>query len=422
MTRVPAPPVTVALDPGVAYWTLRRMLRQAAGVLGTPPLDPVLTVTRPFLVADDAGLAAVRGAITGTVPNTRWLAYDLDGFTSVAGGTVGLAVRPSHLLTETSAAIESAIGEVATPADLPDERFLIPIARDLDRRPFRIAREALGIVRRPWYRLLFGRSGPAPIMPSPLRPLDATRLLVLVDGHPVGGYDLAGERWIARPVLGDRALQASSLRLYRRARGIECIDSTPRPAGETWFLADLHLGHPGIALHAARPFPTSETVEMDRVIVENWNASVAPGDRAILLGDLCAGPDSGAFRAAAASLAGRPTLVRGNHDPDLPELVPSVALEESGHRFLALHDPADAPGDFNGWVIHGHAHASDLRRYPFFDPGARRINVSVETAGYRPVPLSEIVGLVSAGAGRILVRDMPCRQGGSAASARIALA
>ena len=55
-----------------------------------------------------------------------------------------------------------------------------------------------------------------------------------------------------------------------------------------------------------------------------------------------------------------------------------------------VHDPDDAPPAFDGWVVHGHLHDSDLRRFPFFDPASRRINVSVETAGYAPVPLSEI--------------------------------
>ena len=55
-----------------------------------------------------------------------------------------------------------------------------------------------------------------------------------------------------------------------------------------------------------------------------------------------------------------------------------------------VHDPDDAPPAFDGWVVHGHLHDSDLRRFPFFDPASRRINVSVETAGYAPVPLSQI--------------------------------
>jgi calcineurin-like phosphoesterase family protein len=145
---------------------------------------------------------------------------------------------------------------------------------------------------------------------------------------------------------------------------------------------------------------------MDRVLLSNWRLAVGPDERALYLGDLCAGPDPGPYRAAAAALTGRVTLVRGNHDPDFPGLARSVEFKVGTHQFLALHDPADAPRTFDGWVVHGHLHDSDLRRYPFFDPVARRVNVSVETAGYAPVPLSLICELIEAGRGTILLREV----------------
>ncbi len=408
MSRDPLPPITVALDPGVAAWSLRRLLQRVSGAIDTPPLDPVLAVTRPFRLEEGTGLAALRAAVETAIPDVRWLAYALDGFAAGPGGTVGLGLRPSPPLAATAAAIESALSTVAVPADLPDERFLVPAARGLDRRRLRTALRTLGLAPQPWYRRLlgsFGAAGPVPPLPPPLRPLEAIRFLVLVGGRPAAGYDLAARRWFSRPELLDRSLQGASLRTYRRARGLELAAPALRPPGETWLLADLHLGHPGIALYAARPFLASDVGEMDRVLVGNWRRTVAPEDRALLLGDLCAGPDPCAYRAAVAALAGRLTFVRGNHDPDLPGLARSVAFEADGHRFLGVHDPSDAPRDFDGWVIHGHLHDSDLRRFPFFDPEARRVNVSVETAGYSPVPLSLVCDLISAESGPVLVRE-----------------
>ena len=410
MSRGPIPAVTVALDPGTAAWSLRRLLRRTGIALGTPPLDPVLAVTRPFRLEDGAGLAAVRAAVEAGVPGARWLAYDLDGFAAGPAGSVGLGLRPSEPLAATAAAIESALAGIAVPAALPDERFLVPAARGLDRGALRQALRTLGLARPPWYRRLlapFGSGGSESPLPPPLRLFESLRLLVLVGGRPAAGYDLAARSWLSRPELGDRALLGSSLGAYRRARGFELVAPVPRPPGETWLLADLHLGHPGIAVHAARPFLASDVGEMDRVLVGNWRAAVAPDDRAFLLGDLCAGPDPGAFRSAAAGLTGRLTLVRGNHDPDLPELASSVAFEAGGHRFHAVHDPADAPPAFDGWVVHGHLHDSDLRRFPFFDPASRRINVSVETAGYAPVPLSEICDLIRTEGRPVPVRSVP---------------
>ncbi len=408
MSRAPLPPVTIALDPGVAAWSLRRLLRRVSAALDTPRLDPVLAVTRPFQLAEGTGLAAVRAAVETAIPDALWLSYDLDGFAASHGGTVGLGLRPSPPLAAAAAAIESALSTVAVAADLPDERFLVPAARGLDRRGLRTALRTLGLARPPWYQRLlasFGAAGQITPLPPPLRPLEAIRLLVLVGGRPVAGYDLAVRRWFSRHELGDRAVLGSSLRTYRRARGLELAAPALHPPGETWLLADLHLGHPGITLYTARPFPASDVGEMDRVLMGNWRRTVAPEDPAFLLGDLCAGPDPCAYRAAVAALTGRLTLVRGNHDPDLPGLARSVSFEAGGHRFLAVHDPDDAPRDFDGWVVHGHLHDSDLRRFPFFDPGTRRVNVSVETAGYSPVPLSLICALISAESGPVLVRE-----------------
>ncbi|MEN6341631.1 MAG: metallophosphoesterase [Methanospirillum sp.] len=408
MSRGPIPPVTVALDPGVAVWSLGRLLRRTSAVLDTPPLDPILAVTRPVRLNAGAGLTAVRAAIEAGISDVHWLAYGLDGFAAGPRGTVGLRLRPSAPLAAAATAIESALSTVAVPADLPDERFLVPAARGLDRQHLRTALRMLGLAHAPWYLRLLGpliAADSSVALPAPLRPLEAIRLLVLVDGRPTAGYDLVSRRWLSRPELGDRVIRKSSLRAYRRARGLELAAPAPHPTGETWFLADLHLGHPEIALHTARPFLASDVGEMDRVLIGNWRRTVAPEDRALLLGDICAGPDPGLYRAAVAALSGRLTLVRGNHDPDLPDLARSVAFEADGHRFLGVHDPADAPPAFDGWVVHGHLHDSDLRRFPFFDPVSRHVNVSVETAGYRPVPLSLISDLISSEAGPILVRE-----------------
>lgn len=407
-SRGPVPPVTVALDAGAADWTLRRQLRRIADRLGTPTLDPVLAITRAFALGKDSGLAAVREAVGVAIPDQPWLAYTVDGFAEGPRGTVGLALRPSHTLAAVAGAIESALADLAVPAPLPDERFLVPAARGLADARRRGALQSLGLSGPPWYRRILPLPGSTvpPPPPPPLRPLDSTRIVLLVGGRPAAAYDLATRRWLGRAGLGDRSARAASLRAYRRARGFELAARVSGQPGETWLLGDLHLGHPGIAVHAARPFPASDVAEMDRVLLSNWRTAVRPDDRALYLGDLCAGPDPGPYRAAAGALTGRVTFVRGNHDPDLPGLARSVEFEAGAHRFLALHDPADIPPDFDGWVVHGHLHDSDLRRYPFFDPVARRINVSAETAGYAPVPLSLLCELIATGSGRVLVREI----------------
>jgi len=69
-------------------------------------------------------------------------------------------------------------------------------------------------------------------------------------------------------------------------------------------------------------------------------------------------------------------------------------LEHGGLRFCLVHDPADAPEQFEGWVIHGHHHNNNLLNYPFINFESRRINVSAEVLGYLPVSLNHICNLI----------------------------
>jgi hypothetical protein len=76
------------------------------------------------------------------------------------------------------------------------------------------------------------------------------------------------------------------------------------------------------------------------------------------------------------------------------DTVPKAELTCDGIRFLLVHDPADAPADFDGWVIHGHHHNNDLRAFPFIDIAGKRVNVSAEVLGYAPVSLREICRII----------------------------
>lgn len=81
------------------------------------------------------------------------------------------------------------------------------------------------------------------------------------------------------------------------------------------FWGDPHLGHENILKYCRRPFATIE--EHDRVLIENYNARVMPGDEVWILGDLCwwhLDPDK--IRAYYEQLNGYKHLIIGNHDTD----------------------------------------------------------------------------------------------------------
>jgi calcineurin-like phosphoesterase family protein len=76
----------------------------------------------------------------------------------------------------------------------------------------------------------------------------------------------------------------------------------------TWYTADLHLGHTNIIKYCNRPFGSTD--DMDSVIINNWNSRVKIGDVVYHVGDFCfKTPEQYIGR-----LNGKITLIRGSHD------------------------------------------------------------------------------------------------------------
>jgi calcineurin-like phosphoesterase family protein len=188
---------------------------------------------------------------------------------------------------------------------------------------------------------------------------------------------------------------------------------------ETWYSADLHLGHSNIIKYCDRPWDNVQA--MNDSLVERWNAVVAGDDTVWVLGDVALTP-----RAIypVARLNGIKILVAGNHDAcwtghrrterarrTIPTYLEAgfAAVHESGivtnhvigskpvvlahlpyagdhtetDRY-AEHRPAD-----NGLpLICGHAHTA-------WKTSGRQINVGVDVWDYRPVAESTLADLIS---------------------------
>ncbi|WP_375273524.1 metallophosphoesterase family protein [Methylorubrum thiocyanatum] len=156
-----------------------------------------------------------------------------------------------------------------------------------------------------------------------------------------------------------------------------------------FFTADTHFGHTGI-LHAARR-PFSSIAEHDALLVEAWNATVAPGDTVYHLGDFALGPAEAAEREFR-KLHGRKCLVVGNHDRKARRLpwaeqhdgIREISVE--GRHLVLCHFPLRAwSRSFRGSLhLYGHTHGTL--------PGTTQsCDVGVDVWGYRPVSLSDIV-------------------------------
>jgi calcineurin-like phosphoesterase family protein len=87
-------------------------------------------------------------------------------------------------------------------------------------------------------------------------------------------------------------------------------------------------------------------------------------------------------------------LIQGNHDKDTESPVHFEILTHLDLHFLPIHDPNDAPPNFDGWIIHGHHHNNNLEEYPFINFEKRRINVSAEVIKYQPMSLSELYNII----------------------------
>ena len=142
--------------------------------------------------------------------------------------------------------------------------------------------------------------------------------------------------------------------------------------------------------------------EMDQVLIKNWNYTVKPNDYVFFVGDLCMDRDPKIPDQVLEHLNGRITFIQGNHDANISKKISHFVHHYHGVDLMFLHHPKEVPDDFKGWVIHGHTHNNNLRKYPFFDPHNKRVNVGAELIKYQPIRLKQIYDLIMGNSGKIL--------------------
>lgn len=190
---------------------------------------------------------------------------------------------------------------------------------------------------------------------------------------------------------------------------------------QTWYTADLHLGHHRIIELTGRPWPDAAT--MNAALVARWNDLVAPDDVVYILGDAFMGQLADTLRLVD-QLAGEIHLVPGNHDWPSPAYPARDARKRAervgwyrdagivieppiirGHELPGgrpvdlAHFPYDPdpwhedryaahkPADEGRWLLHGHIHNVWARR-------GRQVNVGVDVRGYAPVSASSLAALL----------------------------
>lgn len=399
-------------------WRIRKKTTEIArdfGIGNFLELHPHVTLFGPLVLSGDAGSQQMLDAIGSVASAFDPVPFLLDGWEKrdgMHGSVIAFPVRASEPLRRLTGEIARVlspltISQNAWDQDPEKKWFHVTIANGLDADHASAVYSGLtgtGSEVRTRDEPHKGRPGllqrflsPAvpvrTVRPVPPVLLDETgiRITVMRGNSILAEYDLIEKRWIYGDHGHSTARWQKTLTRFRHYRGFEHRDPvTPRP-DDIFLTADLHLGHANIIRYCSRPFLWSDVREMDHVLIKNWNYSLGPGTRIYCLGDLRYGTEALPAAQYQKRLRGDIVFIRGNHDDPESGSRPSATLVYDGVRFFLVHDPADAPPSFDGWVIHGHHHNNDLRNYPFMNFEKRRINVSVEVTGYMPVSLHEIL-------------------------------
>ena len=156
-----------------------------------------------------------------------------------------------------------------------------------------------------------------------------------------------------------------------------------------FFTADTHFGDHRTINIQKRPF--ASVAEMDAVLMERWNATVAPDDEVWHLGDVAR--RAGDVPALLEQLNGIKHLLRGNNDPDATVAATGWATVQDyaeimleDRRLILCHYPFRSwNGQHKGAInLHGHSHGR-------LKPMPRQFDVGVDVHGFAPVRLGELV-------------------------------
>jgi calcineurin-like phosphoesterase family protein len=404
---------------GRTKWRVRQLVLSIAGAFGIEAFmewHPHVTLYGPMVLMDDVGEQQVLDAIGAIAARYDPVPFMLDGFEKregLHGSVIAFTVRASDPLRRMTREISEALLPITESQNgwdaEPDRKwFHVTVANRLELRKAAgifatlpgpgdagIPAEPRGFFARCLHRIRVSLgSGKTGIIRSLLLDETGLRITVMHGEEILAEYDLAGKCWMKDGHRHDSPGWQATLARFRQSAGFELAAPSPREPGDIFLIADLHLGHANIIRYCTRPFIAADPGEMDRVLIGNWNAVVSPGTRIYHLGDLRYGKTAPPAAAYRAQLRGDAVFIAGNHDEPGQGDLPSQLIEYEGMRFFLVHDPADAPAGFDGWVVHGHHHNNDLRHSPFIDFEHRRINVSAEVAGYVPVSLRDLCGLI----------------------------
>lgn len=122
------------------------------------------------------------------------------------------------------------------------------------------------------------------------------------------------------------------------------------------FTSDTHVGHHGAIGHSDRPF--RHVQEMNRLLVEAWNATVGKRDTVFHLGDVAHEATPEMCAETFSRLNGRKHLIRRNHDRKRTLELPWESIRERLTVRVAGHEVIPDRYPVRSWdsAYHGSLH------------------------------------------------------------------
>jgi len=171
---------------------------------------------------------------------------------------------------------------------------------------------------------------------------------------------------------------------------------------DIYFVSDTHFSHANIIKYSKRPF--KDIVEMDEILIENWNKVVKPKDIVYHLGDFSFAKETETNKILL-RLNGNKLLLKGNHDKSL---IKSSAVAYFGwvkDYYELKHDKqlivlahyshrVWRNSHHQSWHLWGHSHGS-------LPPLGKSVDVGVDStwitgkAEYRPFSYDEVKTFMS---------------------------
>ena len=158
-----------------------------------------------------------------------------------------------------------------------------------------------------------------------------------------------------------------------------------------YFSSDHHFGHAAARAFYRRPF--SSVDEMDREMIERWNAAVALSDEIWHLGDFAVRQSPERVACLLSMLHGRKHLITGNNDdravtgcPGWASIQTYAEIIVNTTRLVLCHYPFRTWRDMaKGAVnLHGHSHGR-------LKPLRHQFDVGVDARDFGPVLLEQLL-------------------------------